>query len=237
MNLKQSLKKCRRRFFEFFGSARYSRPSLYDIDKKLEKYLPRRKGFFIEVGGNDGYSQSNTYYYEKIRGWKGILVEAIPELFSRCKKERTRSEVYNCALVSNEHQDQYVEMNNANLMSSVKGYLSKEKEKEHNKKAIEAQSINEIKSIKITARTLESILDENTMPEKIDFFSLDVEGYEIEVLKGLNLSKYAPLYILVEVRDLNKMNDFLQDRYELIDQLSYHDYLYKLKSVKNETTS
>ena len=56
------LRRMRRRVFELLGSDRFSRPSQHDIDRKIQKYLPQRNGFFIEAGANDGYSQSNTYY-------------------------------------------------------------------------------------------------------------------------------------------------------------------------------
>ena len=52
--------------------------ALNDLDKKIEKYLPGRNGFFIEAGANNGIKQSNSYYFAKTLGWRGILVEAIP---------------------------------------------------------------------------------------------------------------------------------------------------------------
>ena len=79
--MKSYLKRVRRNIYEFMGSTKYSRPALFDIDRKLANYLNYKKGFFIEVGANDGYNQSNTYYLEKILDWRGILVEPIPELF------------------------------------------------------------------------------------------------------------------------------------------------------------
>ena len=51
-------------------------------DKKVLKYLPTAPGFFIEAGANDGLKQSNTFYLESRRGWRGLLVEPIPELAS-----------------------------------------------------------------------------------------------------------------------------------------------------------
>ena len=51
------------------------------------------------------------------------------------------------------------------------------------------------------ARTLSSILDEVHAPE-VDLLSLDVEGYEAQVLAGLDLERHAPRFVLVEMRDL-----------------------------------
>ncbi len=82
--LKKKLSKLRRKLFEAIGSDIYSRPSLLEIDRKLEHYLNYRNGFFIEVGANNGFNQSNTYYFEKFKGWKGILVEGM-KIFRLCR--------------------------------------------------------------------------------------------------------------------------------------------------------
>lgn len=227
--LKKRLTKIIRKSFEIIGSDRYSRPSLYEIDKKLEKYLDYRNGFFIEAGANDGYTQSNTYYFEKLRGWQGILIEGIPELYQQCVKERPNSKVFNCALVANDYPEAYVEMRYANLMSIVRGALKSDRgDDKHIQKAIEAHKGVQIKpyNIKVPARTLNSILDECQVSE-IDLFSLDVEGFELNVLKGLDLNKYRPKYLLIESRFKTEIEDYLSKWYKEIDQLSRHDFLYK----------
>ena len=70
-----------------FNSLSRKYVALNDLDKKLEKYLNHSNGFFIEAGANDGLKQSNSYYFAKSLQWKGILVEAIPELFEKCVKQ------------------------------------------------------------------------------------------------------------------------------------------------------
>ena len=57
---------------EQLGIPWYSRPAAYDLDRKLARHLTRRDGFFIECGANDGFAFSNTYYLERIRGWREI---------------------------------------------------------------------------------------------------------------------------------------------------------------------
>jgi hypothetical protein len=86
----------------------------------------------------------------------------------------------------------------------------------------------------VPARTLSSILDEQGAPE-IDVLSLDVEGYEPSVLRGLDLNRHAPRWILVEVHDQETgrppIEEILGDRYVLHTALSPVDLLYRCADV------
>ncbi len=228
--MKSELKTILRKISESFGNPTFSRPSLNNLDRKLEKYLNFQNGFFIEVGANDGYNQSNTYYLEKFLGWRGILVEAIPSLYEKCKFTRSHSSVYNYALVSQEFTNSFVEMHYANLMSVAEGSLkNSESQKKHLEDGLKCQGLAESYTVKVPAIALETILNEIPYLPTIDFFSLDVEGSELDVLMGLNLEKYQPRYILVEARFFDEIHSFLTPLYDLVEQLSYHDFLYRLK--------
>ncbi|MBI3006144.1 MAG: FkbM family methyltransferase [Ignavibacteriales bacterium] len=206
-----------------------------DLDKKLAKYINFRNGFFIEAGANDGFSQSNTYYLEKILGWRGVLIEPIPELFERCQKERKNSFVFNCALVAKTFKDSSIEIHYAGLMSVVHGSLKDAaSRKKHIDQGLKVQNLNQSYSLRVPARTLESILDDIHRERPIDFLSLDVEGYEGDALKGLNLHKYAPKYILVEARSRREIYGLLKSKYDLVEQMSHHDYLYALRTNRSE---
>lgn len=222
---KSSIKRLIRRGLELFGIEKYSHPSLNGLDKKILKYLPEQPGVFIEVGANNGYSQSNTYYLERFKKWKGILIEPIPELYKECVKERKNSKVFNCALVADDYDKDYVEIHNASLMSVIDGVMDKEAEEQHLENAAKFERDLKIKLIKVKARTLTSILKECNI-EKVDFFSLDVEGYELEVLKGLDLDRFAPEYILIELNKRDELNTFLRDKYNIVEEFS-NDILYK----------
>ena len=43
----------------------------------------KRGGFFVEIGANDGELHSNTLFFERVRGWQGLLVEPNPFTFAQ----------------------------------------------------------------------------------------------------------------------------------------------------------
>jgi len=216
----------RRKLFELIGLDRYSRPALNEIDRKLEPYLTERGGFFVEAGANDGYTQSNTYYLERFKKWTGVLVEPLPAVYERCRRERPRSKVFCCALVPHGQEGRTVPMLASNLTSLVRGaQKSPEADEEHSRIGAEVQE-TEVSQIEVPTRTLTSILDE-VGADRIDFLSLDVEGYELQALGGLDLERYRPRYILVEARFREEIDDRLLPMYDAIDEFSHHDVLYR----------
>ena len=78
------------------------------------------------------------------------------------------------------------------------------------------------------ASTLNSILIEANAPNLIDLLSLDVEGVELEVLKGIDHSNFRFRYICVESRHFEELKRYLFEHdYSHIGVLSTHDYLFK----------
>lgn len=221
-------KRILRPFGETFGIPKWCRKTaLYGLDDKLAIYLNFKNGVFVEAGANDGYSQSNTFFLEKGLKWKGVLVEAIPDLYHKCKKRRKQSQVFHGGLVAKNYQEKTLKLHYANLMSIAEGAMDDVELKKHIQDGLQSQSIEKSYAIEVPAVKFEAIIDKSGF-KKIDFLSLDLEGYEIEALKGWNFHRHRPLYILVEVRNIIAMDSFLEGySYKRIDQLSIHDYLYK----------
>ena len=210
------------------GLKRYSRPALHEIDRKLERYLSLDRGCFVEAGANDGYTQSNTYYLERFRGWHGVLVEPLPALSERCRRERPASKVFCCALVADDYEGSTAPMLAANLTSLVRGaQKSPEADEAHCRLGAQIQE-TAVSEFDVPARTLTSILDE-AGAGRIDLLSLDVEGYELQALNGLDIERFRPRYLLVEARFRDEIDRRLNPYYDPIDELSHHDVLYRWK--------
>lgn len=201
------------------------------LDRRLEKYLNYTNGFYVELGANDGITQSNTAYFEKNKGWHGVLIEPTPHNYLKCLKNRSpKNNIYCNACVSFDYAEKFVEIAFSNLMSTPLNLESDVKDGiSHANSGIKYLEDGERTfTFGAVAKTLNSILEFSKAPTVIDFLSLDVEGAEIEVLKGVNHDKYKFKYICIECRDEIKMSRYMKSQnYILLEKLSDRDYLYK----------
>ncbi len=186
----------------------------------------------MEAGANDGIKQSNTLFYEKYHDWRGILIEPVPHLAQKCRANRPKAIVENFALVPFDYPQKEIEMRYCNLMSLVKGAMESEVEElNHIRSGCKSQEI-ETYEFKAPVATLSSILDKHSVTT-IDFLSLDVEGFEIAALKGIDFTKHRPTYMLIEARYRKEIDSLLSPLYEPISELTHHDVLFKLRTSKS----
>jgi FkbM family methyltransferase len=214
--------RARRAAAEARGQDHLSRPALHQLDMKLNAIIDRDGGFFVEAGANDGYTQSNTYWLERFRGWRGLLVEPMPELAAEAREIRPGASVFQCAL--SEDDAQVLRMHFGDLMSIVDGA-----------RAPGWTNFGTVLGwrdpyeLDVDGRTLSSLLDEIGAPE-VDLLSLDVEGFEGPALRGLDLERHAPRFILVEIHDRERdrppVEAVLGERYLAHSWLSQTDLLY-----------
>ena len=174
--------------------------SIHQIDKKVYKYLNYKNGFYIEIGAFDGVNQSNTWFYEKELNWSGLLIEPNPKFFKKLTKYRNKKNIFCNKLITND-------------MKLKKTFLTDEEaySKRINKK------INNEKIYKIKSSSLFEVLKRNKLlKKKIDFFSLDVEGDELEILKSMkSCIKNVKLFVIEANVKLNRLKDYKKKHKEI----------------------
>lgn len=169
------------RFYSQFGEDRALAKIFGDV----------RDGFCVEIGANDGVNDSNTYYFEKL-GWECVLVEPNPTL-CRCIRETRRAQLFECAASD---KSGTALLNIADGPGRAHGVSSLGDQRKAASR-IAAFGFTS-RELTVQTRTLDDLLCEAGISRDLGFISIDVEGHELEVLKGFSIEKWRPTIIIVE---------------------------------------
>ncbi|NLY09869.1 MAG: FkbM family methyltransferase [Tissierellia bacterium] len=143
-------------------------------------------GFYIDVGAGDPHQDSVTKaFYE--RGWRGINIEPIPQLYEKLVRERPRDINLQVAAGDKEKEIVIYELPDTGL-STLDLSIAERHEKERGYKKVERI---------VKSQTLTQICKDIHL-SPIHFLKIDVEGAEKEVLEGTDFSIVRPWIILVE---------------------------------------
>jgi FkbM family methyltransferase len=185
--------------------------SEYGQDKWLEENVFKglTGGVFFEAGALDGLLHSNSLFFEKERGWNGVLVEANPALIFPLRANRPTADVFGCALGAKKGAAEFEAVSGGLVGWSG---LSESIEPQHRKRIDERIPQADRRVIKVKVRTLADILDEADV-RFIDYLSLDLEGAELDVLRKFPFDVFTVDVIGVEDNFGNKaLYDLLTQR-------------------------
>jgi FkbM family methyltransferase len=148
------------------------------------------RGTVVEVGANDGIFCSNSYPFIK-RGWKGVLIEPNPLVYSTLQglyENNDSVKSFNVACASSEG---FLPLYMGKDGQTSYATLSSEDSWWYNA----TRSDN---TVVVQVARLERVLDEASCPADFDILTVDTEGFDYEVLRGLNLTRYKPKVIMTE---------------------------------------
>jgi FkbM family methyltransferase len=207
---------------EIFSPARYKAGyySQFGQDLFLNRWFFKnhRAGAFVDVGAYDGITGSNTYYFERQLGWRGVAIEANPEAVAKLVQNRT-CEVFDGCAYDHDGTVEFVMLtepaklaakrplleprNTASIvfdgrhagtmLSGIGKHLQEQgrmsrSEREHQLHRTEH---------KAKCCRVDTILRRLEM-HVVDFLDIDVEGAECEVLKGVDFRKFHVNVISIE---------------------------------------
>lgn len=175
----------------------------------LNHFEYKTDGYFVEVGGYDGIQFSNTYGLAKI-GWGGIIFEPQNYIFEKCVKNYKNYpnvKIEKCCIGNyNGNIDLYIA---GPLTTNSKEMVEYYKIQDFSKGLF----MGDIYPVSSKIYKLDDMLEKYLCPIRFDILVIDVEGTELEVLKGFTIDKWKPKMMIIEVNEnhlyKNEINEFI----------------------------
>ncbi len=192
------------------------------IYEKYFKNMNIENPIYFEAGALDGIKYSNTKFFEETLNWSGVLVEPNPIEYKKLIKNRNESNFFYNTILSNSNEElNFIYVNGCH--AAVSGITSTLPSSHYSKYLNNSTTIEK----KMKPISLDKVLENVS---KVDFFVLDVEGHELEVLESFSFNK--PIYLMmVENLDVNDMRirNFLESKnYQLVEILHQNEIYMKI---------
>lgn len=180
--------------FDPFAVLCYSQEGEDQILRRL--FESRSNGFYVDVGAHHPQRFSNTFHFYR-RGWSGINIEPNPDAIALFQRHRPR-DINLCVGIANRDGSMPYYVFDEPALNTFDRALS-----EHR---IVNTAYKLVAEKQIKVRPLAAILADNLGGHSVDFMSVDVEGFDLEVLQSNDWNRFRPTYLLVESRDADLAN-------------------------------
>lgn len=175
--------------------------SLSQEDLFLDKLLGyKKKGCYVDVGAFDPYRFSNTMRFYR-RGWRGINIEPDVERWKKFRLVRRRDINLNVGAGERSGSVDFFVMDPPTIST-----FSQKQAAVHEKHGFRITSKKKVRVL-----PLRQILTRHLGKKNIDFLSMDVEGYEMNALRGNDWKRFRPRFLCIETAIVEKeqINRFL----------------------------
>lgn len=154
----------------------------------IDRLLKREKyGFYVDVGAFDPTRFNNTKRFY-LKGWHGINIEPDPARIKKFYEKRPKDINLNIGVAGKNGVLTFHKFDPPTLST-----FSKSVAKDYQK-----QGFKLTETMKIQVGKLGDILAKYQKSKEIDFFSIDTEGFDLEVLKGNSWKRFKPKVICIE---------------------------------------
>ena len=195
----------------FFGDTKHlgghKHHSQCGQDKLVVELLGmKRNGYFIDLAANDATRLSNTWKLETESDWRGLCVEPNPIYWRRLSYRKCNTVV---AVVGKPRMEQVKFTMHAKQRAASGGIVKEEFDNNEHKPKTGA-----VPTLLYTIPIVD-VLQHFGAPQKIDYFSLDVEGAEFYVMEDFPFAQYTISILTIE-----------RPKQELMNLLYSHNYKY-----------
>lgn len=156
----------------------------------IDYFREKKNGTYFECGAYNGIDYSNTYALHKLYNWHGLLIEGNPKHYESLKNNR-HDDFTECCIVSGVDRRVVFSQCDCDGWSGIEETFP-----DAHCDRIEKHGFK-LHRETVTARSINSLLEKYKM-YAIDYFSLDVEGHEYDIIAGLNTEKYKIELLEVE---------------------------------------
>lgn len=183
---------------------------------------------FIDIGANNGISCSNTFLFA-LKGASGLCFEPSTKIFQKLRGIYLFNSKIKClALALSDCIDTVLFRENGLLSSVV------ETEDEGCKLLLDKYINKDAEKREVETTTLETILTEQSDFRNTDFISIDVEGHELSVLRGINFDGTRTKCFVIETHGESSEHKWRHRDYDSInDLLQSKGYIPVLRSINN----
>lgn len=178
--------------------------------------------FCLQVGANDGKVNDPVHVYFRDFGWRGLLVEPLPDVFENDLKAtyagNTRVQLENVALASAEGELPLyrVAISRSRWASGLSGFRRDNIQAHIDNGYIARRASEEgialpedpsqiIETVLVKTVTVNSLLAKHSI-QHFDVLCVDTEGFDFEILKLVDLDRYRPDAILFESKNLSDVD-------------------------------
>ncbi len=220
-NNKQKLKYIKHRFYPQLTYAQHS-------EDLVIKELLGIVNNFIDIGANDGFSCSNSFLFA-LAGASGLMFEPVASVFNKLSGLYSLNKQIKCINEGISDGQKSVEIMSDNLLS----YIPETQDLEHKKMLSQYFSKDAIME-KIKVNSLSYWMNKYPIFTQVDFVSVDVEGHELSVIKGIDFSQFKTRCFIIETHAYEQSSTWLHQDYEAINNiLVKNNYCAVLKSKHN----
>lgn len=154
----------------------------------LRRHFERRApGTYVDVGALHPWRYSNTYW-AYLEGWSGLNIDATPGSMDAFRRARPRDRNVEAAVADGARTITFFAFDEPALNTFDPAAVQR----------AQADGYRVVEERELRTTTLAELLREHLPGARIDFLSVDVEGFDADVLRSNDWDAFAPEVVLAE---------------------------------------